>query len=198
LITTNNLALENSEKIEVSATDSSLLTYSFQGGTPNTDATTGFKRTIDLKFRSNEIDYPLTNYHTEGIILGGEADGTQTFVTAGPEIPDFVLRDPPGSGSSATIEKGSTFSFSKENSSSSNIGTGTNMTVSLGFTLSTGGGLAGPVMESETTADATTGVSMEQSSSDGKSITNTYSFNQSISTSSDSGWVGSQSILWNL
>ena len=196
LITTNNLALENSEKIEVSPTDSSLLTYSFKGGTPNTDAATGFKRTIDLKFRSNEIDYPLTNYHTEGIILGGEADGTQTFVTAGPEIPDFVLRDPPGSGSSATIEKGSTFSFSKENSSSSNIGTGTNMTVSLGFTLSTGGGLAGPVMESETTADATTGVSMEQSSSDGKSITNTYSFNQSISTSSDSGWVGSDADLY--
>lgn len=196
LITTNNLALENSEKIEVSATDSSLLTYSFQGGTPNTDATTGFKRTIDLKFRSNGIDYPLTNYHTEGIVLGGEADGTQTFVTAGPEIPDFVLRDPPGSGSSATIEKGSSFSFSKENSSSTNNGNDTNTTVSLGFTLSTGGGLAGPVMESETTADTSTGITMEQSSSNGKSITNTYTFNQTISTSSDPGWVGSDADLY--
>lgn len=196
LITTNNLALENSEKIVVSPTDSSLVTYSFKGGAPNTDAATGFKRTIDLKFRSNEIDYPLTNYYKEGIILGGESDGTQTFVTAGPEIPDFVLRDPPGSGSSATIEKGSSFSFSKENSSSINNGNDTNMTISLGFTLSVGGGLAGPVMESETTADTSTGITMEQSSSNGKSVTNTYTFNQTISTSSDPGWVGSDADLY--
>lgn len=196
IIATNNLALENSEKTEVSATDSSILIYSFRGGIPNTDAASGYKRTIDLKYRSNGVDTPLENYKTEGIILGGVADGTQTFVTAGPELPDFVLRDPPGSESSATIEKGSSFSFTKENSSSVNNGSELNGTVSLGFKLSLGGGLAGPVMETEVTNDVSSGVTMAQSSTNGKSITNTYSFNQTISTSDDPSWIGSDADLY--
>lgn len=196
IIATNNLALENSEKTEVSSTDPSILIYSFKGGTPNTDATSGYKRTIDLKYRSNGVDNPLTNYKTEGILLGGVADGTQTFVTAGPELPDFVLRDPPGSNSSATIEKGSSFSFSKENTSSVNNGSDLNATISLGFKLSLGGGLAGPVMETETTNDISTGVSMAQTSSNGKSVTNTYTFNQTIATSDDPSWIGSDADLY--
>ncbi|WP_269684051.1 LamG-like jellyroll fold domain-containing protein [Flavobacterium lacustre] len=196
IIATNSLALENSEKTEVSATDSSILIYSFRGGIPNTDATSGYKRTIDLKYRSNGVDTPLENYKTEGIILGGVADGTQTFVTAGPEFPDFVLRDPPGSQSSATIEKGSSFSFTKENSSSVNNGSELNGTVSLGFKLSLGGGLAGPVMETEVTNDVSSGVTMAQSSTNGKSVTNTYTFNQTISTSDDPSWIGSDADLY--
>jgi hypothetical protein len=196
LIATNNLALENSEKITVSATDPSILTYSFKGGTPNTDGTAGFKRTIDLKYRSNGVDYPLTDYKNEGLLLGGVADGSQTFVTAGPQLPDIILRDPPGSGSSATIEKGSSFSFSKENTSSSSNGNDLNTTVSLGFTLSVGGGLAGPVMETENTNDLTTGVSTEQSSSNGRSVSTTYSFNQTISTSDEPDWVGGDADLY--
>lgn len=196
IVTTNNLALENSEKTEVSATDASILIYSFKGGTPNTDAASGYKRTIDLKYRLNGVDSPLTNYKTEGILLGGVADGSQTFVTAGPELPDFVLRDPPGSGSSATIEKGSSFSFSKENTYSANNGSDLNATISLGFELSLGGGLLGPVMKTDVTNDISTGVSMAQSSSNGKSVTNTYTFNQTIATNSDPSWIGSDADLY--
>src|SRR5690606_31909488 len=98
------------------------------------------------------------------------------FVTAGPELPDIILRDPPGSGSSATIEKGSSFSFTKANSSGSSNGIDMNTTVSLGFKTSVGGGLAGPVMETENTNDLTTGVNTTQSSTNGKSVTTTYSF----------------------
>lgn len=196
IIATNNLALVNSEKTEVSTSDPSILIYSFRGGVPSTDATSGYKRSIDLKYRSNGVDTTLQNYKTEGIILGGVADGTQTFVTAGPELPDFVLRDPPGSSSSATIEKGSSFSFTKENSSSVNNGSELNGTVSLGFKLSLGGGLAGPVMETEVTNDVSSGVTMAQSSTNGKSVTNTYTFNQTISTSDDPNWIGSDADLY--
>ena len=196
IIPTNNLAMENSEKFEVSPTDPSILIYSFKGGTPNTDAVAGFKRTIDLKYRFNGTDSSINNLYKEGILLGGVADGTQTFVTAGPELPDFVLRDPPGSGSSATIEKGSSFSFTKENSSSANNGSELNATVSLGFKLSLGGGLLGPVMETQVTNDISTGVTMAQSSSNGKSVTNTYSFNQTIATSDDPSWIGSDADLY--
>lgn len=198
IVATNNLALENSEKFQLSATDPSITIYSFKGGTPNTDSVvTKYKRTLDLKFRLNGIETPIdNNYYKQGIVLGGVADSSQTFVTAGPDLPDFVLRDPPGSGSSATIEKGSSFSFTKENSSSKNNGSEFDATVSLGFKLSLGGGLLGPVMETQVTNDVSTGVTMAQSSSNGKSVTNTYSFNQTISTSDNPSWIGSDADLY--
>lgn len=196
LIATNNLALANSEKSVVSTIDPSILIYTFKGGTPNTDAVTNFKRTINLLFRSNGVDYPITGYKIDGIVLGGVADGTQTFVTAGPEIPDFVLRDPPGSSSSATIEKGSSFSFSKENTARLNDGSESSTTISLGFELSVGGGLVGPVIKTATANDISTGVTMAQSSTNGTSVTNTYSFNQKISTSDNPAWIGSDADLY--
>ena len=196
LIATNNLALENSEKIAVSPKDPSILIYTFKGGTPNTDAAAGFKRTLDLKYRSNGVDYPLTGYKKDGILMGGVADGSQTFVTAGPELPDIILRDPPGSGSSARIEKGSSFSFSKETSSGSSNGIDMNTTVSLGFKTSIGGGLAGPVMETENTNDVKTGVTTSVSSTNGQSVTTTYSFNQTISTSDEPDWTGGDADLY--
>lgn len=196
LVATNNLALEDSESIVVSKTDPSVLIYSFKGGTPNTNAASGYKRTLDLKFRSNGVDYPLTGYKNEGILFGGVADGSQTFVTAGPQIPDIILRDPPGSSSSARIEKGSSFSFSKESNSNTSSTSELNTTISLGFNLTLGGGLAGPVMETETTNDVTTGISTEKSSSNGKSLQTTYSFNETIATSDDPNWVGGDADLY--
>lgn len=196
LIVTNNLALENSDSIEVSSTDSSILVYSFRGGLPNTDAATGYKRTINLLYRLNGIDYPITNYKTEGILLGGVSDGTQTFVTDGPQIPDFVLRDPPGANSSAKIEKGSSFTFSKENSYIKNNANETKATISSGFELSVGGSITGPVVKTNVVNDLSAGISMSQSASNGISVENTYTFNQSISTSDDADWNGSDADLY--
>jgi hypothetical protein len=196
IIATNNIALENSELTETSSTDPSVLLYSFRGGMPNTDAASGYKRTLNLLYRLNGIDYPLTNYKNEGILLGGVSDGTQSFVTAGPQLPDFILRDPPGSNSSATIEKGSSFTFSKESSTTSSKGNESTGTVSLGFELSVGGSILGPVVKTDVTNDITAGVAMAQSSSNGKSVENTYTFNQSISTSDDPSWDGSDADLY--
>lgn len=196
IIKTNNIALADSEKTETSATDPSVLIYSFRGGIPNTDVATGFKRNMSLSYLLNGIDYPLTDFKNEGILLGGVSDGTQSFVTAGPQLPDFVLRDPPGSGSSATIDKGSSFTFSKESSYSLNNGSGSSGTVGLGFTLEVGGSILGPVVKTEVTNDVSVGLSMEQAASTGSSVENTYTFNQSISTSDDPNWVGSEADLY--
>ena len=196
LIATNNLALVNSDSVQVSSTDSSVLIYSFRGGIPNTDAASGYKRTINLLYRLNGVDYPISNYKTDGILLGGVSDGSQTFVTAGPEIPDFVLRDPPGANSFATIEKGTSFTFSKESSYALNSSSDTKLSAHLGFELSVGGSVTGPVVKTENENDFTTGLSMSQSSNNGKSVENTYSFNQTISTSDDPNWVGSDADLY--
>jgi len=196
IIATNNLALDNSENTDVSATDSSVLIYSFRGGMPNTDAASGYKRTINLLYRLNNIDYPISNYKTEGILLGGTSDGTQTFVTAGPQIPDFILRDPPGANSFATIEKGSSFTFSKGSSFALSGSTDTKLTAKLGFEVSIGGSILGPVVKTEVEADVVTGVGVSTSSSNGTSVDQTYTFNQSISTSDDPAWVGNEADLY--
>lgn len=196
LIVTNNLALANTESTDVSTTDSSIIVYSFKGGIPNTDAATGYKRTINLLYRLNGVDYPVSNYRNEGILLGGVSDGTQSFVTAGPQIPDFVLRDPPGANSSATIEKGSSFTFSKENSFALNNSRAAKGTIKSGFELTVGGSILGPVVKTNVDADYSVGISMSQSASVGSAVENTYTFNQSISTSDDPAWVGSDADLY--
>jgi len=196
IISTNNLALDNTESTDISATDSSVIIYTFKGGIPNTDAATGYKRNINLLYRLNGVDYPIKNYKTEGILLGGVSDGTQTFVTAGPQIPDFILRDPPGANSFATIEKGSSFTFSKESSFSLNSSTETKLAAHMGFEVSVGGSITGPVVKTEEENDFSTGISMSSSSTNGKSIENTYTFNQTISTSDDPAYVGNEADLY--
>jgi len=196
IIATNNLALDNSESTDVSATDSSIIIYSFKGGLPNTDAASGYKRTLNLLYRLNNVDYPINNYKTGGILLGGTSDGTQTFVTAGPQIPDFVLRDPPGANSSATIEKGSSFTFSKGSSFALSGSTDTKLTAKMGFEVSVGGSILGPVVKTEVEADLVNGVGISTSSSNGTNVDQTYTFNQSISTSDDPGWVGNEADLY--
>jgi len=196
LIVTNNLALANTESTDVSTTDSSIIVYSFKGGMPNTDAATGYKRTINLLYRLNGVDYPVSNYRNEGILLGGVSDGTQSFVTAGPQIPDFVLRDPPGANSSATIKKGSSFTFSRESAFESKVSSELAITAHLGFEISLGGSVTGPVAKTEKVNDFKAGIGFVQSSANGTSIENTYTFDQTISTSDDPAWVGSDADLY--
>ena len=196
LIVTNNLALANTESTDVSTTDSSIIVYSFKGGMPNTDAATGYKRTINLLYRLNGVDYPVSNYKNEGILLGGVSDGTQSFVTAGPQIPDFVLRDPPGANSSATIKKGSSFTFSRESTLESKVSSELAITAHLGFEISLGGSVTGPVAKTEKVNDFKAGIGFAQSSANGTSIENTYTFDQTISTSDDPAWVGSDADLY--
>ena len=196
IIATNNLALSNSESTEFLNTDSSVLIYSFRGGIPNTDAGSGYKRTINLLYRLNGVDYPIKNYKTEGILLGGTSDGTQRFVTAGPQIPDIILRDPPGANSSATIKKGSTFSFSRKTSFSSISNLDTKNIIHLGFETQVGGSITGPVVKTESTKDMNLDITKTSSSVDGKSLETSYTFNQTISTSDDPAWVGSDADLY--
>jgi len=109
---TNNLALAGSESFDRDINDQSIIIYKFRGGMPA--ASTPFTRTLNIKYRINNIDYEAENYIKKGIILGGQSDGSQTFLTAAPDVPDIILRDPPGSNSFASIEKGESITFTTE------------------------------------------------------------------------------------
>ncbi len=193
-IITNNLALTDSEKLTVDSKNSSISKYVFKAGLPSISAP--FTRTIDIKYRVKGQDFNARNYNAEGIILGGQSDGSQTFVTQAPDYPDIILRDPPGSNSSATIESGKSISFTEDMEFNIGQTAETKIEYKLGVKFAAGGGLAGPVIEAESVNNIQAGITLGVESTNGKSISKTYTFNQTISTSDDPSFVGSKADLY--
>ncbi|PHQ29925.1 LamG-like jellyroll fold domain-containing protein [Leeuwenhoekiella nanhaiensis] len=191
---TNNLAFTDTEEITRDPDDTSIINYRFRAGIPA--IAPPFTKTLDIKYRINGVDYPAENYTNKGIIMGGQSDGSQTFITAGPDIPDIVLRDPPGSNSYASIEAGQTIEITKSNAFTFGAGGGVSGTARGGLKVAAGGGLAGPVIETETINNASFGASYSYSSFDGRSTTVSYTFNQTISTSDDPEFTGADGDLY--
>lgn len=180
---TNNAALDNSESIEIDTEDPSKITYSFRGGLPSISAP--YTRSIDIKYHINGVQYEAESYESEIILLGGQSDGSQTFITAAPDVPDIILRDPPGSNSFATIESGESISFTTKTDFTNAGGISTNLKLLLGIEFKVGGGLAGPVISSTATNSPSVGIGVSSSSTEGKELTKTYTFSQAISTTTD-------------
>jgi hypothetical protein len=192
LVKTNNLALRDSETI---TTDGSTLTYGFKGGIPS--ITPPFEIKSTLNYRLNEVDYPVENFKDTGIVLGGKADGSQTFVTAAPDVPAIILRDPPGSNSFASLDAGESISFTSEASLAHQEGVSEDLTIAGGMYFELQGGLVPtPKVSIESTNSGATGVSLSNTSQDGKSVTSTYTFSKSISTSDATDYVGSDGDLY--
>jgi hypothetical protein len=194
LVVTNNLALANSETVVRSETDPSIIVYGFKGGMPNVFAP--FTNTIEISYNILALNPAADDLIGTGIILGGQSDGEQAFITTAPEIPDIILRDPPGSNSFASIQEGESITFTKRNEFTSAGGFSRETTVSAGVDFAFGGGLAGPVFEGDLTADASLGLQVLTSSKTGEELTKTYTFSQAISTSSDPEFVGSEGDLY--
>lgn len=195
-IITNNFALPGSEIKIQDKSDPSITNYSFKAGAVNSDRNSGFRKGITAVYRLNGSDTDIAGFKSNGIILGGASDGTQGVITAGPDMVDFILRDPPGSGSSATLEKGSTFSMTQSKTNVVTENTKRDISVKAGATFTLGGSILGPAIETvnETTAGAA--VSTSLSSSNGSDLTTTYTFNQSISTSASSDVTGASGDLY--
>jgi hypothetical protein len=119
-----------------------------------------------------------------GYVLGSRNLGGNWF-TVGPEMPEFILRDPPGSGSTATREKGSThvktrnwsWQSSNEASTKDVINAGAKFVagvgvaiesvlkndLSFGFSATVGGGRSGEIKEVvETTEEWSTNSTTDQ------------------------------------
>ena len=193
----NNLAILGSEEIEKDTVDNSISYYSFQGGVPNT--TFPYTRSLDIQYVIGGISYPAENYIPDGIILGGAPDGTSAPpLTVAPEIPDIILRDPPGSNSFASIEAGQTLSFTTESMSTLSGGLSQTLKLMMGGAVTFVGGVPGASIEvkTEVVNDLTGNITLETSSSDALSLTKTYTFNQTISTSDDPEFVGADGDLY--
>ncbi|PCH77557.1 MAG: laminin G [Flavobacteriaceae bacterium] len=199
LLITNNLAFSGSETITVDTADKSIEHYRFIAGIPSISGL--FTKTISVKYKVNGQEYAIGKNEgliDEGIILGGADDGEQTFVTAAPDFPDIILRDPPGSNSFASIESGESITFTTETSKENSEGFEASLSMSFGAkaTVVAAPMGVGTLIESEAINDTEIGIGLSHSSNDGSSITRTYSFSQTISTSDDPEYVGSDGDLY--
>ena len=198
IVVTNNLAdsRQGGQVQTVDSEDESKITYTFIAGSPNTDISTNFQSELSILYRLDGNDYQVEDYIQPGIILGSKDAGGTTFSTAGPEIPDIILRDPPGSESFATIEQGSVISISKSMDIASETTAGFAIGAKLGLKQGIGGGIAGPIIENEFYTQNTFGINLAFGTNNGSDVTTSYTFNESISTSADPDWVGSDADVY--
>ncbi len=198
IVINNNLDIKGKE-VTIELDKFGKARYNFRAGIPSLNKIEEFKKAIDIQFKVDKN--PKTNIvgfdddKKSGIILGVRPMELKDFVT-GPQLPKIILRDPPGSNSYSYISKGSSFSTTTSTTSNFNRQNGMDMTIATGVDLKFGGGLAGPVFSAETDNDNTIGINIETSSSDGNSVTETYTLTESWKTSDDANYVGSDGDLF--
>lgn len=169
------------------------LIYSFKPGTPNfvenlSIPEYSFTRKFEINLiTSSGTAIPWLSVAPENIPMGGDAIfrayllGTQSngiqFVTFGPQVPEYVLRDPPGSSSSAKREIGTTKTESTEWNWS--LGTSVNAKdkVFAGTKIEVGLGVS---TEIEVQADIAAGFSAE--------ISGGRNGSQSVTTTNTRAW----------
>lgn len=198
---TNNLEVANKSTVILNQSKTKY-TYSFYAGEPNIAFADDFKSAITVQYSiagSNSLAISnATAFKNEGIIKGGKSTGGVAFATIAPEVPDIILRDPPGSNSFASIEKGTTITYTKESVNSTTDEDGVGFYASIGpeITISTGGFVLFTDVETSIVADAEGLLSKSITNTSQNITTNSYTFNQTISTSDDIDFVGSDGDLY--
>lgn len=166
--------------------------YIFSVGLPNIQ---------DEHTRCLSIGYSIDgNYSTwkwngnnslSAIILGGMPKGNN-FITEGPKVVAMVLRDPPGTSSSATWTKGTSFSTTSTISNTTANGTDDTVIIHLGAEIETSGGT--PVFmvtnKIEDKANIETNVSASWEHVNDTTTVTTMTLTRDISTSDSPDFVG--------
>ncbi|NOQ25756.1 MAG: T9SS type A sorting domain-containing protein [Bacteroidales bacterium] len=179
--------------------------YDFIGGFPNPtkDALNpelSYTKTFEVHSYTGEggsmhSQWPAGNPF-RAYVFGGIPTG-QNFITQGPDQLDFILRDPPGSNSSASFEKGFTTSRSTSNSWENSQNTSASLAIDIGWSVTTFIGFgAGVINTSELIAETESGISTEKTYSGGNSHEETTTFTKSYSTSDDPAYVGAMGDLF--
>ncbi|MDG1041004.1 MAG: T9SS type A sorting domain-containing protein [Polaribacter sp.] len=148
-----------------------------------------------------EIDN-LSDFKSEGIVKGIDKTTGKNFVTVAPEIPDIILRDPPGSNSFASIEAGTTISVEKTNTTNLSNSISSVLHFDLGSSqeIITGVGSIAAFVATTKTIEVISNTDLSLSMTNQQVKENTsvasYTFNQTISTSSDPDYVGADGDLY--
>jgi hypothetical protein len=173
----------------------------FRVGLPNmnmnTADQTSFTKTMTITAQAGNFSVAWNDGDVyRGYVLGGVDAGGSNYVTYGPEVPQFILRDPPGDRSYTTLEQGSSFSASRDYSFNMGGTSDYDNVLMCGVKFEAGGGLAGPVFTSEVQSDLNAGISTTSWVDDSGAFMETYEFNQTYSTSADPNGVGSMADVY--
>ena len=179
-----------------------LATYSFTCGGPNIASNSTFPQLSYAKeLQINVVpsgaasetwlpnattSYSTTTTNYYGYVIGQKITGTGV-ATLGPEKVDYILRDPPGSGSSATWVSGQSLSKQTELSVGVSAGTETAVKPTVGTKEQVGLGVS---TEVEVEAEQNLGLNIEVSAGGSHSFGETVTSSYGVSTRDDAGNVG--------
>lgn len=166
--------------------------YKFAAGFPNMSG----NHLLTAKLSYNNSGKTITK-ELEGYVFGSIPVPGSNFVTQGPDLVDYVLRDPSGSNSSAYLEKGSVISTTTTISKVEGVHSTVNSTVSLGGTVSTATGL-GVAVIIETAANFDISANYESNASweNSESGTTRTEIQRRISTSDADDYVGAMADVY--
>ncbi|MDP3912233.1 MAG: LamG-like jellyroll fold domain-containing protein [Bacteroidota bacterium] len=198
----NDLAISENQKVyQLKPEMNGEILHSFKVGVPNIAKSendgTSFTKTmqINVTVDGNTFSWKPGGEFYRAYIIGQRPKGNN-FYTKGPQIPEIILHDPPGSKSSAYIERGSSYSVSSKFSTNFDNGSGFGAEILLGVEVGAGGGLAGPVIKTDTKNSGKTGLNFSTSINEEGEYVQTYEFSERIETSSDPGVVGSMGDIY--
>lgn len=188
----------NTEVETLELNESGKVTYTFGAGFPEinkniTDSELSFTRPLSLIAVTGENANIRTTWRENdefrAIVFGGVPQGNN-FVTTGPNQIITILRDPPGSGSYAYLEQGSTATRTVNWGSNISTNSSVNAKISLGPKIQTWAGIgAGVINESKIKADVSLGLSLNTSYSQSGQEVNTITSTKRWSTSAASNFV---------
>lgn len=191
LLINNDLALQD-KTLELSLDEIGEAEYKFLADFPN--IASPYTKNLNITFKAGPtiVQWPANSELYEAYILGGKPTGNN-FVTTGPSVVDYILRDPPGSGSSATLDKGfvnvQSINWSLSNTTDMSLG----LAYQMGVTIATQAGSPFFMVQTQFETDNFIKGTIQNSYTGGNGYDQTtqLNFNESFSTSEDPLFVGS-------
>ncbi|MBR3471655.1 MAG: hypothetical protein IKH22_03580 [Prevotella sp.] len=164
-------------------------TYKWKAGLPN--IVEPYTRTISISYEIDDRVYQWSGSGLAGIILGDMPTGNN-FVTAGPDMVEMILRDPPGSQSKTTWTKGTVRIDHHSTGGVWKWDDKTTVTKHFGFETTNGVGGLGAFMLNEVSSkdDLKLGFHMVSEGENADTWSRTVTTERAISTSDDPGFVG--------
>src|SRR5574344_1393654 len=185
--------VDNLASDELSLDSLGKASYTWRAGFPNIIAP--YSRTINIVYTINGKEYQWGGTNgMSGIILGNLPTGND-FVTSGPDMVEMILRDPPGTASSASWETGTSTTQNVSVTEALSQNSELNTTASFGlFDNYVVGSLPGvaKIVLAESIVDTEAGRNTDVSVETSKSWSTTTTTTKKISTSGEMEYVGTQ------
>ena len=180
--------IDDANQVELQLNEKGEAIYTWSAGLPNIND--DLTRSLAINYEYNNQTIPWTGNPFKGIILGALPSGSN-FVTAGPDKVTMILRDPAGSGSSASWENGSSHSSVETNTVTTESNDIVNTVSHFGVKITSGAGIGAFVLSTvESKTDLEVGLDMGYAYEGTHTTTTTTTTTKTFSTSDSPDFVG--------